>query len=71
MKQGNPWGLTPAEERAMDAVCEHGSQKVAAYELRLSLKTVENQCSSAGRRMGGLTMLQRYLLWDRFRRGER
>lgn len=65
----SPWGLTPGEARVMDAVCEHGSFKAAAAALGLSPKTLDNQTSTAGQKIGGAP-LKRYLMWDRWRRGD-
>jgi FixJ family two-component response regulator len=66
----NPWGLTYAQMAAMDAVIEHGNHKLAASALNVAQKTIEVHCQDAGRRMKTRTMLQKYIVYDRWRRGE-
>jgi hypothetical protein len=39
----NPWDLTQAELRAMLAVIEHGTVKGAAWALKLSWHTLQQQ----------------------------
>jgi DNA-binding NarL/FixJ family response regulator len=53
----------------MDAMVEHGHQKVVAKELGLCVRTVEHHCQSVGKRMrlSGQTIIK-YILWDRWRR---
>lgn len=66
----NPWKLTPAECKAMDAMIKFGSVKLAALSLKLSPSTVQNHCQTAGGKMGfSSSYLTKYLMWDRFRRG--
>ena len=67
---GNPWNLTPAQSRVMDAMCAHGCHKLAAQALGISAKTVEVHTGLVAARMEPLrTPLMRYLAWDRWRRG--
>lgn len=65
----NPWNLTDAEARAMDALIEHGTHQRAADSLARSIKTVEYQIGNARRRMGARVALHALLEWDRWRRG--
>ena len=67
--QPNPWGLTPHQAAAMDAVCEHGCHKLAARALGVSVKTIEAHVQKASVRMCTRTTLSKYLAWDRWRRG--
>lgn len=67
-KYDNPWNLTRAQARAMDAICTHGCHKLAANALGLSIKTIEAHSTQAGFRMRSRTMLQKYLEWDRWMR---
>lgn len=69
MTAANPWGLTPAQARAMDAVIEHDCQKIAARVLGLAPTTVRDHISAARRIMGVHRGHSRHLiLWDRWRR---
>jgi DNA-binding NarL/FixJ family response regulator len=66
----NPWGLTTAQLKAMRAVCTHGCHKLAARELCLSVKTIENHALAAAKKMGIQgTCLSKYLAFDRWMRG--
>ena len=53
--------VTPAEQRALDAVYRHGSVKAAAYALSRSPRTVEQQLRTARARLGVDTTLQAYV----------
>lgn len=63
----NPWGLSPAEERAMDAMVKTGSQKGAARALGVSVKAIEVHCQAARDRMFQEGRFLHLLLWDRWR----
>lgn len=65
----NPWGLTEAEARTLDAIIETGSLKGASSLLNLSHKTIENLAHRAKERMGLLYggQVRHLILWDRFR----
>lgn len=65
----NPWGLTHAQMATMDAVIEHGCHKLAASALNRAMPTVEAHCREAGKRMKSRTWLEKYLTYDRWRRG--
>jgi hypothetical protein len=66
----NPWGLSAGMARVMDALLEHGNGKTAARVLGVSVKTVEEQCRQARKRMGTrrFDRTTPLLLWDRWRR---
>jgi len=67
----NPWGLTPRQSEVMDAMCEHGCQKLAARALGLQDSTVQQHVWMANQKMGHhIGHLKKYLEWDRWRRGE-
>lgn len=64
----NPWGVTPAEAAAMDAVIRHGGNNGAATELGVSVRTVECQRSDGAKKIPGGTPLAQILRWYEFRR---
>jgi FixJ family two-component response regulator len=64
----NPWGLTASQVAVMDALIEHGCRKLAAYHLNMAIRTVDDHLRYATRKMGARTMVQRVLIWDRWRR---
>lgn len=64
----NPWGLTPCECAALDAVIRHGGYKMAGFALGLSPKTVHMQLAKARERMGERTRLLTLIAWDRHAR---
>lgn len=70
MTTANPWGLTPREAEVMDAMCAQGCHKLAAVALGISHKTIEDYAAVINRKMGQRTRLMKYLVWDRWRRGE-
>lgn len=47
-----PWGLTPAEVRAMDATCVYERHKVTARRLGITVRTIEAHMRSAYKKMG-------------------
>lgn len=69
----SPWKLTPKEAAAMDAMCEHGTAKLAARAIKRSPKTVEAHVASASTKMGATTgaRLVKYIRWARWRWEER
>ena len=54
--------LTPAEQRALDAVSRHGTVKGAAAALGKRPKTVEHQLAAARARLGVTTTIEAYRL---------
>lgn len=64
----NPWGVTPAEAAAMDAVIRHGGNREAAAAIGLSVKTVECQRSGGAQKIPGGTPLTKILRWYELRR---
>jgi hypothetical protein len=65
----DPWGLTSAQVRVMNSICDHGCHKLAARALGLSVKTVELHAWQVGLLMKSGRGLAKYLAWDRFRSG--
>lgn len=65
----SPWGLSPAQARAMDAMCAEGCYKLACRATGWTPKTLECHLREAGKRMGSRTVIGKYLAWDRWRRG--
>jgi DNA-binding NarL/FixJ family response regulator len=66
----NPWKLSEAEKRALQAVIEAGSNAGAASLLNVSLKTVEMQIRHASEKMGTDTRVHLLITWDRYMRGK-
>lgn len=64
----SPWDVTPAEARAMDAMCEHGCYKLACAATGLSRKTIETHVCRVGKKMRARTVIGKYVAWDRWRR---
>lgn len=62
----NPFGLTPGQARALEALIALGSVKAAARELGVSARTLEEQLARAHRKLKGATRLQSVLTWDRW-----
>lgn len=64
----NPWGLTDAQARVMDAYIETGSHKAAATALGIELSTVAWHVLHAKRQMKSRSKIQHFIEWDRWRR---
>jgi len=47
----NPWGLTPAELRVLDAIYRTGGGELAAKDLGLSIKTVSGRVTGILKKM--------------------
>jgi FixJ family two-component response regulator len=67
MTEDNPWGLTPRQAEAMDAVIETGCHKLAARKLGVEVKTLEGHTQHAREKIGTPGRLTHMLLWDRWR----
>lgn len=65
----NPWGLSPGEARAMDAICKHGTQEAAARSIHVCVGTLRCQLQNAGKRMPQAEPLLRYIAWALWRNG--
>lgn len=63
----NPFGMTPRQAQAMNAICDHGCYKLAAAALNISVSSLEQHLGAANGRVPGRTRLQRILAWDRWR----
>jgi DNA-binding CsgD family transcriptional regulator len=57
----DPPDLTPAERRALEAVGQYGSVKIAAYMLGRSPRTIEAQLANARSKLGADSTLQAVL----------
>ena len=64
----NPWGVTPAEAAALDAVVKHGGNREAAAALGVTIRTIEGQRCNGSQSIPGATPLLRMLRWYEFRR---
>lgn len=65
---GNPWGLSPAVVRALDALCQAGSNKGAARLLGLEAATINDHMKRARVAVNAKgTRLHTLLAWDRWR----
>lgn len=64
----NPWNLSPAECRAMRALCEHGCYKLAARALDRSARTLEAQVGTAAKKMPQRIAVARLIAFDRWDR---
>lgn len=71
MNYVSPWKLTPREAEVLDALCEHGSAKLAARYLGIAVKTAEEHSSCAKQKISGGTGVVKLLIWDRWRRGRK
>ena len=67
----NPWGLTPAEVTAMDAVIKHRSQKGAAGALGVSPRTIDARIDAAKRKFGSTDRISHFIEWDRWRQASK
>ncbi len=63
----NPWGLTPAQAAAMDALCLHGRNDATARALGISARTLEMHLLHAREAMGEPERLLAAIKWDRWR----
>lgn len=66
----NPWGLTPGQAKAMDALIEAGCAKRACDLIGITEKTLECHVGEARRKMGlrHRTHYTHILMWDRWKR---
>lgn len=64
----NPWGLTEAQTRVMDAFIEAGRAKGAARLLDCSIKNIEHRISTCRQKMKATNRLHFFIQWDRWKR---
>lgn len=62
----SPWGLQPAEVRAMRAVIQTGTYKLAAVLLGKTAQTIYRRMTIAQTRMGATSYLAAVLMFDRW-----
>ncbi|ACB34516.1 hypothetical protein Lcho_2250 [Leptothrix cholodnii SP-6] len=64
-----PWGLSPGQAAAVQAVIDTGCNKGAARLRDVSVKTIEVQAGDALRKSGKSNRLQMLIAFDRHMRG--
>lgn len=64
----NPWGLQPAEVRAIRAVIQTGTYKLAATLLGKTAQAIYRRMTIAQNRMGATSYLAAVLMFDRWER---
>lgn len=64
----NPWNLSDRQVEVMDALCKTGTDKGAARELGLVVKTIETHSTIARAKMQAPNRTLAILAWDRFNR---
>jgi DNA-binding NarL/FixJ family response regulator len=65
----NPWNLTATQARVLEALAEHGADKIAARALGVTHRAIELQISIARKRMGGVDRLCAVVMYDRWKSG--
>lgn len=63
MMPADPWSLRPRQREILARLAEHGSNKQAARELGISLRTVEAHLVDAYRRMQAPNRVRAVALW--------
>jgi DNA-binding CsgD family transcriptional regulator len=66
----NPWGLTEKQARILEALAEHGADKLVARILDMNTKAIEHQTQQARKRMGGVDRLCAVVMYDRWKRAQ-
>jgi len=71
--KADPWGLSNREVETLDMLIMWGSQKAAAREMDISVRTLETHVTHIKQKMGIIngSSFQHLLWWDRFRHGRR
>lgn len=65
---GNPWGLTAHQTRALTLMCTLGSQAQAAKALGITQNTMRGMLKLIAKRMPEYpSSTARYIAWDRWR----
>ena len=64
----NPWNLSEAEERTLNALLKTGCDLDSAKELGLSHRTVEKHLAETRKKMGVGNRVLQALLWDKWLR---
>ena len=65
--ENNPWDLSAAEVRAIEAVLDTGCIKLGSRKLGVSDGVLENRTANARKKMNARFALTSYLMWDRYR----
>lgn len=66
----NPWGITPAEARALDSFCTTGHGPSAAGRIGISQSAYEDRLARARKKMKARGKFVWLLQWDRWRQSE-
>lgn len=66
----NPWRLTPAQVRVIDAMTRHGCQKLVTTELGVSLKTVGSHMQAVKFRMKVRNQTMAAITYYRWKTGD-
>ncbi len=67
--KANPWNLTPQQCSTLFALAALGSTKLAARELAVAPKTIEQHVREAKRKMGIEHRVTAIVAWDRWKTG--
>ena len=65
--ENNPWSLSAAEVRAIEAVIDTGCIKLGSKKLGVTDGVLENRTANARKKMNARFALTSYLMWDRYR----
>ena len=65
--ENNPWDLSAAEIRAIEAVIDTGCIKLGSRKLGVTDGVLENRTANARKKMNARFALTSYLMWDRYR----
>jgi DNA-binding NarL/FixJ family response regulator len=65
----NPWNLSERQERILEALAEHGTDKKTAQALGVSCKDIEYHTQRVRKLMGGVDRLCAVVMYDRWKRG--
>ena len=66
----NPWRLTQAQERVIDAMTRHGCHKLVARELNVSVKTIEAHMHAVRERMQARNQTMAAITYHRWKTGD-
>lgn len=64
----NPWKLSPQQGATLSALARLGSTKLAAREMQIAPKTIEQHVREAKRNMGIEHRVTAIVAWDRHTR---
>lgn len=64
----NPWNLSDLQCKVLDALVEHGSEKVAAGAIDVHRNAITGGIRAVKEKMGVSHRVQAILEWDRWKR---